>query len=206
MDIPALLGRLMQERDWTQSDLAERLGTTQATVSRWLGGADPRGEHRDRIRALARESGVIDEARSTLPVLGRIGAGAEIAPEEEQIPHEGLFEVEVPFAVPEDAIAFEVAGDSMWPRYDPGDVVLCWRFGGDAERLVGCEAAVKTADGRRFLKRILRGAVRGTYDLESHNAPPIRGVRLEWAAEILSVVRSGQWALARMRTASAVRG
>ncbi len=126
-------------------------------------------------------------------VVGRIGAGAEILPEFEQIPPEGLYEIEVPFPIPSDAIAFQVEGDSMWPRYDPGDVILCWREAADADDVIGWEAAVRTADGKRYLKRIRRGAVEGTFDLESHNAAPIRGVLLEWAAQIQAVVRAGQW-------------
>jgi hypothetical protein len=126
-------------------------------------------------------------------VVGRIGAGAEIQPEFEQIPPEGLYEIEVPFPIAKDAIAFLVEGDSMWPRYDPGDVIICWRHGADADEVVGWEAAVRTADGKRYLKRIQRGSAPGTFDLESHNAAPIRGVRIEWAAEIQGVVRSGQW-------------
>jgi phage repressor protein C with HTH and peptisase S24 domain len=138
--------------------------------------------------------GVGDPASGNLVrVAGRIGAGAEIQPEFEQISPETWYEIEVPFPVSTDAVAFQVEGDSMWPRYDPGDVIICWRQGTDAEEVIGWEAAVRTADGKRYLKRILRGAASGTFDLESHNAAPIRGVRIEWAAEIKGVVRSGQW-------------
>jgi hypothetical protein len=126
-------------------------------------------------------------------VVGRIGAGAEILPEFEQIPPEGLYEIEVPFPIAHDAIAFQVEGDSMWPRYDPGDVIICWRQGTNVDEVIGWEAAVRTTDGKRYLKRIQRGGSSGTFDLESHNAAPIRGVRIEWAAEIKGVVRSGQW-------------
>ncbi len=130
---------------------------------------------------------------NSVQVVGRIGAGAEIQPEFEQIPPEGLYEIEVPFPVSADAIAFQIEGDSMWPRYDPGDVIICWRQGTNVNEVIGWEAAVRTADGKRYLKRIQRGATSGTFDLESHNAAPIRGVRIEWAAEIKGVVRSGQW-------------
>jgi hypothetical protein len=138
--------------------------------------------------------GVGDPASGNLVrVVGRIGAGAEIQPEFEHVSPESLYEIEVPFPVSTDAIAFQVEGDGMWPRYDPGDVIICWRQGTKAEDLIGWEAAVRTADGKRYLKRIQRGAASGTFDLESHNAAPVRGVRIEWAAEIKGVVRSGQW-------------
>lgn len=126
-------------------------------------------------------------------VVGKIGAGSEILPEYEQIPPDGLFEITVPFPIPEDTIAFEVEGDSMWPRYDSGDVIICWKQSEDAEMVLGREAAVRTSDGRRYLKRVRRGAVPGTYDLESHNAEPIRGMEIAWAAAVQAVVRSGQW-------------
>jgi hypothetical protein len=72
-------------------------------------------------------------------------------------------------------------------------VIICRREGTGPAEVVGWEAAVRTADGKRYLKRVQRGAVNGTFDLESHNAAPIRGVRIEWAAEVQGVVRSGQW-------------
>jgi phage repressor protein C with HTH and peptisase S24 domain len=138
--------------------------------------------------------GVGDPASGNLVrVVGQIGAGAEIRPDFEQLSPESSYEIEVPFPVSTDAIAFKVEGDGMWPRYDPGDVIICWRQGTNAEDLIGWEAAVRTADGKRYLKRIQQGAASGTFDLESHNAAPIRGVRIEWAAEIKGVVRSGQW-------------
>lgn len=81
----------------------------------------------------------------------------------------------------------------MWPRYDPGDVVICWRGGTHIDDILGWEAAVTTSTGNRYLKRVVRGNTPNTYDLESHNAPPIRGVRLSWVAEVHTVIRSGQW-------------
>jgi hypothetical protein len=132
-------------------------------------------------------------AGNQVKVVGRIGAGAEILPEYEQIPEDGLYEISVPFAIPADTIAFEVEGESMWPRYDSGDVIICGQQSEDAETVVGREAAVRTHDGRRYLKRVRRGAHAGTYDLESHNAAPIRGVGIAWAAIIQAVVRAGQW-------------
>jgi phage repressor protein C with HTH and peptisase S24 domain len=135
-------------------------------------------------------------------VMGYVGAGAEIEPDFEQVPDEGLYEIELPFPIPPDAVAFEVRGDSMWPRYDDGDVVVCWRFSLGFDKVIGWEAAVRTADGRRFLKRIVYGDQRGTFNLESYNAPPIRGVHLEWVGQVNAVVRRGEWKQADARSAS----
>jgi len=132
-------------------------------------------------------------SRAPIRVVGRIGAGAEIMPEFEQIPPEGLFEIELSFPLPPESVAFAVEGDSMWPRYDSGDVVICGKPESDANAIAGLEAAVRTSDGKRYLKTIRRGPKAGTFDLESHNAPPIRGVGIEWAARILMILPGSQW-------------
>jgi len=132
-------------------------------------------------------------SRNVVPVLGRIGTGAEIQPEFEQVPPQGLYDIEVPFCLPEYAIAMQVEGNDLWPRYELGDVIICWRKGNIIQEVVGWEAVVKTASGKRYLKRIQQGAASGTFDLESHNTSPIRGVKIDEAWEIKGVVRSGQW-------------
>lgn len=188
------------ERDLTIEQLAEATGLSVSYVSRLESGernlsvrnmnlfAHALNVEPKDLLAVANE-----RPKTAVAVMGRIGAGAEIRPDEEQIPPEGLYEIETFFPLPDDAIAFEIEGDSQYPRYDPGDIIICWRHSSTPEHLVGSEAAVKTADGRRYLKRILRGSQPGTYDLESHNAPPIRGVEIQWAGSIQSVIRMGQW-------------
>lgn len=126
-------------------------------------------------------------------VAGHVGPGAEIQPEFEGVPANGLYAIELPFLMPDDAVAFQVEGDSMWPRYDPGDVIICWRRGSDVRESIGREAAVRITDGRCYLRRIQRGALDGTFDLESHNAAPIRGIKIAWASDVKGIVRSGQW-------------
>jgi phage repressor protein C with HTH and peptisase S24 domain len=133
------------------------------------------------------------EPQAPLRVIGRIGAGAEILPEFEQIPPEGLFEISLPFTLPPDAVAFVVEGDSMWPRYDSGDIVICGKPEADSHALLGLETALCTTDGRRYLKTVRRGSKQGSFDLESHNAPPIRDVHIEWAARILMILPGSQW-------------
>ena len=134
-----------------------------------------------------------DAPTRMIQVMGLIGAGAEILMDVEQIGPDGLEEVELSIAVPPASLAFRVQGQSMWPRYDAGDIVICGREGTDIKEIVNWEAAVRTTDGRRFLKRIRAGSKKGLFDLESHNAEPLRDVPLEWASEIAHVVRVGQW-------------
>jgi phage repressor protein C with HTH and peptisase S24 domain len=130
-----------------------------------------------------------------IAIMGYIGAGAEILPEFEQVPPEGLDQVDLPFAVPPDLIGLEVRGDSMLPRYEDGDVIVVWRDQrGAIEALLGEEAAVRTDAGRRYLKRLLRGPRKGTFNLESTNASAktIEAQRLDWASEIYLTVRAAQ--------------
>lgn len=197
---PNRLRELRDSKDMTIEQLADLTGLSVSYVSRLEGGT--RNLSVKHIESFARALGVqaqsilADETAdkvNSVAVMGRIGAGSEIYPDDEQVPPEGLYEIETPFPLPEDAIAFEVVGESMWPRYDPGDIIICWRQGENANSVLGWEAAVKTSEGRRYLKRVLKGAQPGTFDLESHNAQPIRGVELVWIAAIQSVIRSGQW-------------
>ncbi len=127
-----------------------------------------------------------------ISVMGRIGAGAEILPEFEQISPEGLFEIEADVPLPEGMIGFEVIGDSQYPRYDEGDIIVCRAEGASPEDIPpGAEAAVRTSDGRRFLKRVWPSS--SGFTLESHNAPPIHDVGLEWASEVGTVIRRNKW-------------
>src|SRR6476619_7863825 len=64
---------------------------------------------------------------NSVPIMGRVGAGASIEPEHEQVPPEGLGDVELPFPISEETVAFEVAGDSMLPKYENGDVIVVYR-------------------------------------------------------------------------------
>lgn len=123
-----------------------------------------------------------------VPLMGFIGAGAEIEPDFEQVPPDGLDQVSVPFPVPADMIAFGVRGDSMLPVYKDGAVVIVYR---EQQRplstFFGEDAAVRTASGRRFIKTIMRGSD-GLVNLFSWNAAPIENQHIEWIGEIFAVL------------------
>lgn len=127
-------------------------------------------------------------ASRMVPLMGYLGAGAEVEPDFEQVPPEGLDQIELPFSLDEDLIAFRVRGDSMLPFYKDGATIVVYR---DQKRplesFYGEEAAVRTSDGRRFIKTIMRGQ-EDTVTLYSSNASPIENVRLEWIGEIFAVL------------------
>lgn len=123
----------------------------------------------------------------SIPLMGYLGAGAEIEPDFEQVPPEGLDQVDLPFAIAEDLIAFKVRGESMLPFYKPDTVIVVYREQKKPiEAFYGEEAAVRTTTGKRFIKTIMRGD-RGV-NLISWNAAPIENVRLEWIGEIFATL------------------
>jgi len=134
------------------------------------------------------------EAKNTVRLVGRIGAGAVIDADFEQEHPEGFDQIEIPYPVPSDAVAFEIVGDSMWPRYDPGDIVICWKVAQTRSEADGWEAAVRLTDGRRYLKTIRRVS-KERFDLVSHNASPIVDVQIEWACKVFGTIRAGEWTL-----------
>lgn len=194
MEIRHIIQELLTARDWRQEDLASALGTKQNYVSRWLSGVEPRGAVRDRILEMARDSGVIEEERgdrTIIPIMGEIGAGDRVEPDYDQPPPEGFDQVELPFSLGDGVIGFRVKGDSMRPKYEAGAIVVV-----EAEQtratsyLVGDIAAVRTADGYRYLKRIMPGPKHHLYNLDSVNGSvlPIVGARIVWAGAVIATI------------------
>jgi repressor LexA len=211
------LRRLREALGWSQDLAAAKMGTTRNQYVKLERGPSKGGRRLSEIwidraaRAFQVDPGQIvsasDEPNRTVPIMGYVGAGAVVEPDFEQVPPEGLDTIELPFAVPEDIIGLRVRGESMRPVYRDGDAVLVYRDQRlSTDNYVGEEAAVRTDDGRRFLKTILRGTSRATYTLDSFNAAPIEGVRIQWVGEIFLVVKASQIArLARNRRVAAQR-
>src|SRR5579863_5408556 len=143
---------------------------------------------------------------NAVPIMGQVRAGASILPEYEQMPPEGIGEVELPFPIAEEIIAFEVAGDSMLPKYENGDIIVVYR---DQRHplasFYGEEAAVRLKSGERYLKTIERGKSASSVNLTSFNAKPINGVKLDWIGEICVTLPKGQIGRLRARAASRAR-
>lgn len=128
-----------------------------------------------------------------IPIMGHVGAGAEVHEDFEQIPEGGLERIEVPFPLPADMVALEVRGDSMLPMYDPGSVLVIYK---DQRRPLhdyfGKRVVVRTADGRRFIKTMIRGSDSSRVSLISWNAQPIEDVEVTWIGEIFTVFPAEQ--------------
>ena len=115
---------------WTLEALAAEADISTGYLSRIESGK--RGADLEIVSKLAAALGVSPremvgtEENTSVRLMGYIGAGAEILPEFEQVSNEGLDTIELPFAIPDGLVAFQIRGDSMMPRYDPDDVLLVY--------------------------------------------------------------------------------
>ncbi len=195
----AMIERGLEKTGKSKGGLAKAMDVRAGAVSEILSG----------IRLIkASEIGPITEylELNFIPIMGRIGAGAVIEPENEQVPPEGIGEIELPFPISEETVAFEVSGDSMLPKYENGDVIVVYREQRHPlSSFYGEEAAVRLKTGERYLKTIELGKSANQVNLTSFNAKAINGVKLEWIGEICLTLPKGKIGRLRAKTAARAR-
>lgn len=141
------------------------------------------------FRWLAEGEGPETNSETGVPVVGYVGAGAEIIPVDDHAPGAGLEYVDACVGSGS-AVAVRVRGESMVPALYPGDVVIYEQQArGDLAHLAGRECVVKLADGRAFIK-VLRRTAAGAWYLHSTNAEPLVDVTIEWAAPVKAIIRA----------------
>lgn len=194
-----MIERGLQKPGKTKGGLAAAMGVRPGAVSEILS--------ETRLIKASEIQPIIDYLElNAVPIMGRVGAGATIGPEHEQVPPEGLGEVELPFPIAEETVAFEVVGDSMLPKYENGDIIVVYREQRHPlSSFYGEEAAVRLKSGERYLKTIERGNAANLVNLTSFNAKPITGVKLEWIGEICVTLPRGQIERLRVRAAARAR-
>lgn len=144
-----------------------------------------------KLGTLARLASVLDVDLEVLlgaprvPVVGFIGAGGTVIFEDMGVEETVLR----PPAISGPLIALEVRGDSMLPKYEPGDVVYIQRnHDGILPEYVGEYCAVRLTSGETFLKRLAFGSGEGRWTLQSLNAADMTDVELEWATPVLFIM------------------
>jgi repressor LexA len=194
-----MIERGLQKPGKTKGGLAAAMGVRPGAVSEILS--------ETRLIKASEIQPIIDYLElNAVPIMGRVGAGATIGPEHEHVPPEGLGEVELPFPIAEETVAFEVVGDSMLPKYENGDIIVVYREQRHPlSSFYGEEAAVRLKSGERYLKTIERGKAANLVNLTSFNAKPIAGVKLEWIGEICVTLPRGQIERLRARAAARAR-
>jgi len=195
----ATIERGLEKTGKSKGGLAKVMGVRAGAVSEILSG----------IRLIkASEIAPITEylELNFVPIMGRVGAGAVIEPDNEQVPPQGLGAIELPFPIAEETLAFEVVGDSMLPKYENGDVLVVYKEQRHPlSSFFGEEAAVRLKTGERYLKTIERGKAANQVNLTSFNAKAINGVKLDWIGEIALTLPKAQIARLRAKTAARAR-
>ena len=176
--------KILEERGVTAETLANDTGFNQGQVSRWLSGA--RRTNTDFLKAVAKYFDLPISALFEpfeIPIVGYIGAGAEFYAIDDHEKGAGLDTIEAPLNCPPNAVAVKVRGDSMFPVYCEGDVIIYAERRTDIDEFLNKRCVCGLADGRILVKNITRGS-EGLYTLTSFNSPPIEDVVVEWAARI----------------------
>lgn len=127
-----------------------------------------------------------------IPVVSYVGAGAEVYDFATEAG--GAIEyIKPPAGVPDDAQAAIVRGDSMWPAYFDGFVLVFWDWTAEPFEYIGRPCLVELEDGRRLVKVVRRGTLPGRWNLESFNAPPIEDVKIRRAAPVRITYDKLRW-------------
>ena len=127
--------------------------------------------------------------RETLvPVIGRVGADAEGRVLFATGQDAGEF-VPLPPGGAQRAVALRVVGHSMRGVADDGGLIYFedQRIAPTPE-MFGHVVVVETAEGEVLVKRLLRGSLKGRFDLESVVGPVRENAKLRWAAHIIAII------------------
>lgn len=132
MEIKDLIKSRRIEMNYTMKELAEKVGVSEGTISRWESG-DISNMRRDKIVNLAKTLHISpaaimewdeQEQRTNairIPVLGRVAAGIPIEMVEDVIDWEEIDDATAKLGT---IFALSIKGDSMEPRIVSGDVVI----------------------------------------------------------------------------------
>lgn len=120
---------LRVNKGWTQAQLAQECGVHQTAVSQWeCGRTQP---DRDALAALSLAFGVTvdallgsEPAHIRVPILGYVRAGAPLEAIENNLGYE---EISAEMASHGEHFALTIRGESMLPRFCPGDTVIVRR-------------------------------------------------------------------------------
>jgi len=121
-----------------------------------------------------------------VPLLGEIGAGGRIAFFKDDHEYET---VPRPPLAPGPLMALKVSGDSMLPKYEPGDIIYVRRdHDGVLAEYLGQYCAINCGDGGTYLKRLTAGTEPDRYTLLSLNAADMPNMEVIWAAPVLFIM------------------
>jgi repressor LexA len=191
LDISAIRRRIeeeMEAKGFTKRKLSIKAGLSQTAVRDVLERTENPGLGTLHKIAEALEippENIVGAGR--VPLTGSIGAGGQIGyfPEEQ----EQRYVPRPPLALGR-YMALEVKGESMLPKYEPGDIIYVRRdHEGVLPDYLGRYCAIHTADGGTYLKILSPGTEPDRYTLRSLNAADMVNVEVVWAAKVEFVLQ-----------------
>lgn len=125
-----MIGMILDAKGWSQERLADEMGVSQATVSRWVAGSEPRGprllklqEMHDEASGRRTDSPVkVDAVR--VPLISWVSAGALITPDAVIDIENARMLLVADIDPAGDWVALEVDGTSMDRISPPGSHIL----------------------------------------------------------------------------------
>ncbi len=134
-------------------------------------------------------AGNFDSEHRSVPIVGKVGAGARVPVFEAYEPGSGPQVVCPPGLDPRSVVAVEIEGDSMEPVYSAGDLLFYTRATHDGvpSEAIGRRCVCECEDGLGWVKQVKLGSAPGLFNLISINpqADNQHDVRLKWAAPVL---------------------
>jgi phage repressor protein C with HTH and peptisase S24 domain len=178
------LSHVRKSAGFTQDGLAKALNTGRSTVTKLERSEIPMTDRwLDRLSKVLKCS-ASDILGDYVAVVGKIGAGGSVIFEDTG----NEDRVSRPPDTKGELVGLEVVGESMLPKFDPGDVVYISRDrDGVDNRDIGAICACRLATGETYLKQLMRGTAPGLWTLRSYNAADISDIVLQWATPIVAV-------------------
>ena len=181
------IAREMERKGFSRRRLSIEAGLSQTAIRDVLERTDNPGIGTLHRIAEALEIPVEDiSGAGRVPLLGEIGAGGLVAYFKED--HESEYVPRPPLA-PGPLMALRVSGESMLPKFEPGDIIYVRReHDGVLPHYMGRYCAVQLTDGGTYLKILAAGNMPGRYTLRSLNAADMENVEIVWASPVLFVM------------------
>jgi DNA-binding transcriptional regulator YiaG len=179
--LPNRIKALRKERHMTVEQLAERAGYSTGHVSNIENhkrGFTPRS-----LKMIATVLGVkpaelldTSNAWQTIPIFGMIGDKGIFRPAGDT-PTSSPPSIKVPLALGE-VLALQVDGQSLYPRYEDGAVIIYPKRAMNVDDCVGEECFVVLSDGVSMIRRVDRGSDDEHHTLTFHNQIPLINVEI----------------------------
>ena len=184
-----LIRHWRKKRNLTLEKLAVKLETSPGNLHKWETGKV--SITLDRLSNVADALGcsVIDliDGLARVPVIGKVGAGAEVRGYDDQTVGDYDRQPRCPNGLdPSVTVAVEVVGDSMLPIEEGWLLFYTRSYEGVPVECLGKLCVVQLVDdGPRYVKRLKLGRRPGLFNLYSTNTREIEDIPLTWAAAVL---------------------